>query len=180
MRHITGLLLICTLALAPRGATAQSGGPFSLSWSAVGAGGATSTGASLSLNGSVASWSAGAASGGSFRLEGGWSGTTSSVGVPDPSPLPTAFAWLPAYPNPFTRRTAFGFAMPRGGHVLLEAFDLSGRRVRTFVNAELAPGRHHLEWDGTDDHGARLPSGIYFVHLDAGDLHTSSRIVLVH
>jgi hypothetical protein len=180
MRHVTGLLLVCSLALAPRGAAAQSGGPFQLSWSGTGAGGATSTGTGFSLNGSVASRSAGAASGGSFRLEGGWSGTASSVGVPDAPPLPTAFAWLPASPNPFTRHTAFGFAMPRSAHVQLDALDLAGRRVRSFVNADLAPGHHHLEWDGTDEHGARLPSGIYFVHLDAGDLHTSSRIVLIH
>ena len=180
MRQAFVVFLAGGLALAPLPAAAQSGGPFSLSWSAVGAGGATSTGSSFSLNGLVGPLHAGKATGGSFDLDGGWGGTIGSVDVPPPAAFPTAFAWLPAQPNPFTRHTAFGFALPRASHVQLEAFSLAGRLVRSFVNADLAPGRHRIEWDGTDDHGARLASGIYFVHLDAGDLHTSLRIVLVH
>jgi len=179
MRNMAALLFVAAVALAPLRANAQSGGPFALSWSAAGAGGTKSTGASFSLDNLVGSPNPDKASGSSFILQGGWAGNTGSVDAPPPT-LPTAFAWLPASPNPFTRHTAFGFAMPRAAHVQLEAFDLAGRRVRSFVNADLAPGRHHLEWDGTDEHGAQLASGIYFVHLDAGDLHTTSRIVLIH
>ena len=180
MRKVGVLLVTGALAFAPLPVAAQSGGPFSLSWSATGAGGATSIGSGFSLNGLLGSQVAANAMGGNFILQGGWGGAAGSVDVPPSPTLPISFAWLPASPNPFTRKTVFGMALPRAAHVQLDAFDLTGRRVRSFVNAELAPGRHRIEWDGTDQHGAHLASGIYFLHLDAGDLHTSSRIVLIH
>jgi len=180
MRQAAVLLVTGALAFAPPPVAAQSGGPFSLTWSATGAGGAASIGSGFSLNGLLGSQVANKAIGGNFILQGGWGVAIGSVDAPPSPALPIAFAWLPASPNPFTGKTAFGIALPRAAHVQLDAFDLAGRRVRSFVTADLAPGRHRIEWDGTDQHGVRLASGIYFLHLDAGDLHSSSRIVLVH
>ncbi len=78
------------------------------------------------------------------------------------SSLPTAFALLPASPNPFNPTTAIGYQLPVAGKVRLEAFDALGRQVRTLVDAEQSAGSHQATFDA-----AGLPSGVYWVRLTA-------------
>lgn len=179
MRHGVGLMVLGCLVLAPHEAPAQSGGSFQIPWSAFGAGGSSTAGGAFALSGIVASWDSGQSSGGSFTLQGGWGGPVATIDAPA-APIPTTFAWLPATPNPFTGRTSIGFALPATRHVQVAVFDVRGRRVRGLVDASLAPGRHHVTWEGDGELGKRLPTGIYFVKLDAGDIHSASRVVLVH
>ncbi len=85
----------------------------------------------------------------------------------------------PAAPSPFSGRTGFIFYVPApGGRVRLEVFDVVGRRARVLHDAPAAPGRHALGWDGRDDSGRRLPSGVYFARLSLGDDTRTRRIVL--
>ncbi len=74
-------------------------------------------------------------------------------------------------PNPFRASTAVGFGLARGGRVDLLVFDVLGRRVRTLARGErFAAGPQSLRWDGRDDAGRAVGSGVYFVRLktDAG------------
>jgi hypothetical protein len=70
-----------------------------------------------------------------------------------------------ARPNPFVSSTDLAFAIDRPGRVELSLFDVSGRRVRTLVDAELPVGEHEATWDGRDDAGRPMPSGTYFSRL---------------
>lgn len=86
------------------------------------------------------------------------------VGVPEGG-APFAVRALTASPNPFTPRTALAFDLARAGTVELEIFDLAGRRVRRLAHGHYAAGRHALAWDGRDDAGLEVPSGLYVVHF---------------
>ena len=81
-------------------------------------------------------------------------------------PLPTAGDFdLDAYPNPFNPRTTIRFTTGQAGPVQLAVYDTRGRRVRGLVNAELDAGQHSIPWDGLNDAGQRLPSGVYLARV---------------
>ena len=91
-------------------------------------------------------------------------GDVVGVGGGDPAPAPQAGS-LGNHPNPFNPRTIVRFANPAEGRVRLAVYDLRGRRVRLLVDERRAAGRHEILWDGTDDRGAAVASGVYLVGL---------------
>jgi hypothetical protein len=91
------------------------------------------------------------------------SGTTD---VPPGSPPVTALSLSPPRPNPFSGSTAIRYALPHGGAVRLEVFDLAGRRVRTLVAASQTAGPHEVSWDGRANGGQRLGAGLYLCRLE--------------
>lgn len=78
-------------------------------------------------------------------------------------------------PNPFNPTTRIAFTMPHETEVSLKVFDLEGRLVRTLLDERRAGGTHEIEWNGRDDAGRRLSSGIYFYELRAGGRLIQSR-----
>jgi aminopeptidase N len=68
-------------------------------------------------------------------------------------------------PNPFNPHTTIEFGLGRAGTVALRIFDVQGRMVRSLVRGELPAGEHSVTWDGTNDAGVALPSGLYFYRL---------------
>ena len=91
------------------------------------------------------------------------SGTTD---VPPGSPPVTALSLSPPRPNPFSGSTAIRYALPHGGAVRLEVFDLAGRRVRTLVAASQTAGPHEVSWDGRANGGQRLGAGLYLCRFE--------------
>ena len=77
-------------------------------------------------------------------------------------------------PNPFNPRTAIRFALATTGPAEISIFDVAGRKVRTLVKGELEAGSHEVVWDGTDDAGRPLTSGVYWTQLVAGG-HTFNK-----
>ena len=75
-----------------------------------------------------------------------------------------------AQPNPFNPSTRIQFELPgaTATSVLLAVYDVHGRRVRVLLNANLPPGLHGTTWDGTNDEGTRLASGVYYCMLSTG------------
>ena len=72
-------------------------------------------------------------------------------------------------PNPFNGTTALRFDLPRAEEVTLRIYEVSGRMVRTLTDRmHLAPGQHVVEWDGRDERGKPVSSGVYLYHLNAG------------
>jgi len=84
-------------------------------------------------------------------------------GVPDSAPL--AEANMLVYPNPFNPSTTVTFALPEAGRVQLAVYDLRGRLVRTLANESFGVGPHRVPWDGRDEKGNPLASGVYFGKL---------------
>lgn len=85
-------------------------------------------------------------------------------------------------PNPFTPSTEIAYSVPAGAEndrVLLNIYDLSGRLVRTLVNAHESAGTYTVKWNGTDERGRAVASGIYFYSLSLGGRTEARRMVLL-
>jgi hypothetical protein len=93
--------------------------------------------------------------------------------------IPSAFALLQNYPNPFNPSTTIGFSVSQSGPVLLEIYDLTGRHVRTLLSGGVAAGHHDVQWDGRDERGSSVGSGVYFYRLRAGVNSVASRKMLL-
>jgi len=83
-----------------------------------------------------------------------------------------------AEPNPFGAGTTIRFGIDRNGPISLAVFDLAGRRVRLIQEGEMPAGLHQAEWDGRDDAGRPVPSGVYFYRLEEESRARSGRLVL--
>ena len=101
---------------------------------------------------------------------------THSDGVPL---TPLADALSQNYPNPFNPETVIGYQLGRRSRVVLEIYDGLGRRVRTLVDAEQATGRHEIVWDGRNDEGQAVASGMYFYRLRAGSFNATRAMTLL-
>lgn len=94
-------------------------------------------------------------------------GATESEGLA----LPTVFAIGRGFPNPFEGRMTVSFELPATSRVRLEVLDIQGRHVTSLADGELAPGRYSRAWEGRDANGRTLPSGMYFLRMDARSLN---------
>lgn len=83
--------------------------------------------------------------------------------------LPTHFALSQNYPNPFNPNTTIRYALPSKQAVALRIYNTAGQLVRTLVDEQQDAGFKHVEWDGRNDRGTAVSSGIYFYRLEAGD-----------
>jgi hypothetical protein len=88
-----------------------------------------------------------------------------------------AFLQLPR-PNPFESSTEIGFVLGQPGHADVSVYDVSGRRVARLANSTYPAGAQRVTWNGRDDDGGPLPTGVYFVKLEVQD-YTSVRKVLL-
>ncbi|MCF7912768.1 MAG: DUF1565 domain-containing protein [Candidatus Cloacimonetes bacterium] len=70
------------------------------------------------------------------------------------------------YPNPFNPETTIAFNVPQAGKVELSVYNVKGQKVRTLTNAEYAAGEHEVVWQGIDNAGRQVSSGVYFFRLD--------------
>jgi hypothetical protein len=103
-------------------------------------------------------------------------GTTSS-GVGD-EPVPRAVLYQ-NHPNPFNPVTLISFELLQAGTVRLDVFDTAGRLVATLAEGPFSAGPHSVEWDGRDDAGSGIASGIYFYRLEAGGETFTRKMLLL-
>jgi hypothetical protein len=82
-------------------------------------------------------------------------------------------------PNPFNPRTAIRFSVASRGPVELSIYDVGGRLVKTLVDKPMDVGLHTVVWDGTDNKGHRIGSGIYWSQLEVGDYLSNKKMVLL-
>jgi len=83
------------------------------------------------------------------------------------------------HPNPFNPTTSISFTVEKEGPVELAVYDVSGRKIRTLVRDTRGPGAHVVTWDGTDQAGSRVPSGMYFYQLVSGRDSSTGKMMLV-
>jgi len=93
--------------------------------------------------------------------------------------LPAEFGLDQNYPNPFNPSTNISFTIPVRSDIKLEIFNISGQRVTTLYEGTTPPGHHTLVWDGKDDSGRTVPTGIYLYRLKAGDFVSSRKMLLL-
>lgn len=101
-----------------------------------------------------------------------------ATGVED-NPVPARLA-LENHPNPFNPTTVIRYALPKAAEVTLKVFDVQGRLVRTLVASRHAnAGVYDVEWNGIDDRGTPVASGVYFYRLTAGTENLTRKMVLL-
>jgi len=82
-------------------------------------------------------------------------------------PIPDKFSLYQNYPNPFNAQTIISYGIPLESHVIIKIYDLLGKEVRTLYNNNHDPNYYRIIWDGKDDFGRELASGIYFCSIVA-------------
>jgi flagellar hook assembly protein FlgD len=93
--------------------------------------------------------------------------------------LPTATTLLPCSPNPFNPVTTIQFELASATDVSLRIYDVKGRLVRTLLDENMPRERHRLTWDGTNNHGSQVASGIYFLRMVAGSTVEVQKMALL-
>ena len=93
--------------------------------------------------------------------------------------IPTEFALDQNYPNPFNPTTSIGYALKENTKVVLKIYNLLGQEVRTLVNGNQEAGYKKVAWDGMNDKGTRVASGIYIYRIKAGDFVKARKMILM-
>ena len=83
--------------------------------------------------------------------------------------MPEKFTLFQNFPNPFNLATNISFYLSEKSQVKLVIYNVLGERVRTLINGSLDAGSHSITWDGKNETGSVVASGIYFYKLNAGD-----------
>ncbi|UCG62448.1 MAG: S8 family serine peptidase [Candidatus Zixiibacteriota bacterium] len=83
------------------------------------------------------------------------------------------------FPNPFNPVTTISFSVFQAGHVSLDIVNVLGQKVRTVYSGNLSVGLHRFQWDGTNEHGDRVASGIYLCRLSGESTSQSRKMLLV-
>jgi plastocyanin len=92
---------------------------------------------------------------------------------------PSEFVLFQNSPNPFNQSTKIEFTLAKSGFVSLDIYDLLGRKVRTLVSERLSSGYKSVLWDGKNDSGKDVASGIYFYQLKVGGFSDTKKLVLL-
>jgi hypothetical protein len=99
-----------------------------------------------------------------------------------PAALPDNFVLSQNYPNPFNQSTELRYYIPeriKSAYISLKIYNLLGQYLRTLVSENQCSGNHKTVWDGKDEKGREVASGIYFYKLEAGDFKFTRRMVLL-
>lgn len=95
------------------------------------------------------------------------------------APPAPALPSLAAFPNPFNPTVELRLSMPNAGRCTLTLHDIAGRRVVTLIDEELPAGERRLTWDGVDEDGSRLPSGVYLARAVGAGGEAGLKVVLL-
>lgn len=109
-------------------------------------------------------------------------GDPNSVPIPadvEEKQIPTAYRLLNNYPNPFNPSTVITFEIPQSEYVTLKVFNINGQLIRTLTNENLSAGKYEKNWDGKNEIGHEVSSGIYIYRLTAGRFDHSVRMMLM-
>jgi len=101
------------------------------------------------------------------------------TGIGDLETLPTTYDIAQNYPNPFNPTTTIKYQLPHVTDVKLVIYNVLGQRVRTLVNNRMEAGYHSLVWDGLNQQGSTVASGVYIYHFQAGDFQKTMKLMLL-
>lgn len=94
---------------------------------------------------------------------------TSVAVIPNENGVPANIKFNGNYPNPFNPTTTFSYSLGSESKVALTLYNIKGQKIKTLINERQSEGIHQVIWDGTDNHGKKVSTGIYFSHFDASD-----------
>lgn len=92
---------------------------------------------------------------------------------------PITFELMENYPNPFNSATSIRYVLPRNSFMRLAIYNIFGQLVRTLEEGEKSAGSHTITWNGRDEQGRSVGSGIYFYRLETGNLKSTNKMLLL-
>jgi len=104
---------------------------------------------------------------------------TTNLVKSSPEAQPIHIALEQNYPNPFNPSTSISYSLVARGYVEMKICDMLGREIRTLVAEDRAAGSHRVEWNGLNDRGVQVPSGIYFYTLTAKGFRETRKLVML-
>jgi photosystem II stability/assembly factor-like uncharacterized protein len=108
-----------------------------------------------------------------FRLE------IPNVGIDDNSIAPIQAALQSAYPNPFNPETTIAYSIEKAGKINIEIYNVKGQLVKTLLNEVKPQGAYAVKWNGTDDKGNAVSSGMYMYRMQTGQFTAAKKMMLV-
>jgi len=93
--------------------------------------------------------------------------------------IPKQYALFHNYPNPFNPTTHIRFNLPKTEQVTIKIYDVIGRLTKTLVDQKMRVGQHTITWDGTDERGIRVTSGVYFYRLETEGYSKTRKMLLL-
>ena len=102
-----------------------------------------------------------------------------SLDIADNSAIPTEFKLHENYPNPFNPSTNIKFDIPENGLVSLIVYDLMGHKVTELVNTNMNSGFHNVSWNGTDNFGNTVSTGVYIYQLKTGNYSNTQKMLFI-
>lgn len=83
------------------------------------------------------------------------------------------------YPNPFNPETTISFSTKEASPVTIGIYNVKGQLVKTLVNETKAAGNHHVVWNGTDNSGRQVSSGVYYYKMNAGKYSSTKKMIMM-
>ena len=105
--------------------------------------------------------------------------STTNLSVMSENGIPLIYNLSQNYPNPFNPSTKISFDLIEGGQSTLIVYNLLGKKINILMNSSLNPGHHNIEWNGLDDNGQSVASGVYFYELRSGDFIAKKKMLLL-
>ncbi|MDO9577987.1 MAG: choice-of-anchor J domain-containing protein [Candidatus Cloacimonadales bacterium] len=93
--------------------------------------------------------------------------------------LAASYALKGNYPNPFNPSTTIAFSVSTPGHVTLEIFNIKGEKVKTLIDGTLSVNDYTVNWNGNDDSGKSVASGLYFYKMKANNFVSTKKMILM-
>jgi flagellar hook assembly protein FlgD len=93
--------------------------------------------------------------------------------------LPTEFNLYNNYPNPFNPSTVIKVAIPATQHVSLKVFNIHGELVSTITDDVMEAGYHQFTWNGKNNNGSQVASGIYFYQIITNGFNQAKKMMLL-
>lgn len=101
------------------------------------------------------------------------------LGIFDPNLIPFEYELSQNFPNPFNPTTQIRFAIPQDSRTELKVYDILGREVVTLLKDELKPGYYSVEWNGKNNYGIPVASGMYIYRLTAGKFVETKKMIMM-
>ncbi len=101
------------------------------------------------------------------------------TGVDDEVQIPSAFALRQNYPNPFNPVTSIEFELPNDGNITLSVYNMLGQKVAMLVDEYSRAGVHTVKWDGRNDLGQLVSTGVYLYRINAGNFNATKKMILL-
>ena len=93
--------------------------------------------------------------------------------------IPVSFAVSQNYPNPFNPSTLINYSLPKSSLVTIKIYNILGQEIKTLINSEHQPGYYSIQWNGDNNYGHSVASGIYIYRVTAGQYAKSMKMMLL-